>query len=177
MANAFLIWTRSILVSGEAVKSIHVTYASIVLTNSTVRHDVSSKLFVKRNQTSQNLNTSPRTGLITIKPEHSGGLITGKDLQRPKPVQSGVRKLVAVAAQATVAARIASRNFLHALLSSKKSIGEDFFAFKPRHQPGAARHVVIKYDCGLIRSLSTVIVTFRSVFGTPSVSAAPSRNA
>ena len=100
---------------------------------------------------------------MTVNPDPTGV----KDFQRPQPVWTRVCKLVAVTAQATVAARIVTAVSLRPLRSGRKNIGEDFFTFKLRHQPGATRHLVITYDRGLIRSLPTGYCDVQAVVRYP----------
>ena len=88
-----------------------------------------------------------------------------------------MRELIAVAAEAAVATRVAATVSLNSFRGGAKHGTEDPFVFQLRHQPCATRHVVVEHDRGLAGMVSPAMVTLRSVSGTSSVSAAPSRTA
>ena len=85
---------------------------------------------------------------------HSTFTLLGQDIQRPGSVELGVCELIAVTAEATVAARVAAAIALHAFRGGAKDIAEDLFVFQLRHQPGAARHAVVEHDRGLTWALA-----------------------
>ncbi len=70
-------------------------------------------------------------------------------------IQVRVRKLIAVAAQAAVAARIAATISLNPLPRIAEHLFEDALLLQLRHQSGAAGYVIVQHDCGLARFAAT----------------------
>ena len=89
--------------------------------------------------------------MIPVRCPHS---LSDKYLQRSEAIEPSVCKLIAVAPQATVATGVAATITLYALRRRTKYVCKDVLLFQLRHQPGAARNVVVKHDRGLARALS-----------------------